>query len=112
MANENVPNTDNWDDFSGKWLKIELVKKFPALFIPVSVKSKFDDEENAHLIYTGEFDGKIKDWEPNKTNVEIIKNSKLLPKELIGKKVWFKQVMNFNPNLKKKVPALEIDKIE
>lgn len=90
-----------------------MIKTWPALFVPISVKANFDDEENAHLIYTGDIDGKKKAWEPNKTNQQIIQAANLTsPKALIGKKVYLKSVMNFNPQLKKKVPALEIERIE
>ena len=93
--------------------KAEMIKKFPALFIPISLKTYYDDDEKARLTYTGEIEGKKKDFEPNKTNIEIIRNSGIKsPSELIGKKIWFKSVMNFNPQLKKKVPSIEIDKIE
>lgn len=113
MTNEQQPNLDGWDDFLGKWVKPEMVKTWPALFIPINVKGTFDDDENAHIVYTGEFLGKKKQWEPNKTNIEILRNFNLSsPKALIGKKVYFKKVMNFNPQLKKKVPSLEIEKVE
>ena len=113
MSNGTQPNTENWEDFLGKFLKAEMVKTWPALFIPVSVKASFDEDDNAHIVYTGEFQGKKKDWEPNKTNIEILRSFGLTsPKALVGKKVYFKQVMNFNPILKKRVPSLEIEKVE
>jgi len=113
MSNDMQPNLDEWDDFLGKFVKAEMVKTWPALFIPISVRGNFDDDDNAHVIYTGEFLGKKKDWEPNKTNIEILRTAGLLsPRALIGKKVYFKKVMNFNPSIKKKVPSLEIEKVE
>lgn len=113
MVNEQ-PNLDSWEDFSGKFIKIEFITKWPALFIPISVRTEIDEEnESFRLIYTGEIQGRKKDWQPNKTNQQIMQQNGISsPKNLIGKKVWFKQVMNFNPQLKKKVPALEIEKIE
>ena len=90
-----------------------MVKTWPALFIPLTVKGTFDSEDNAHLVYTGDFQHKKKDWEPNVTNKQIMKDAGITsPRALIGKKIYFKQVMNFNPQLKKKVPSLEIEKIE
>lgn len=107
------PNLENWEDFLGKFLKVEMIKTWPGLFIPISVRGTFDAEENAHVIYTGEYDKKKKDWEPNKTNIQIIRDAGITsPRLLIGKKIYFKQVMNFNPSLKKKVPSLEIERIE
>ena len=113
MTNGQVPGLDNWEDFLGKWLKVEMVKTWPAIFIPISVKGTIDSEDNAHLVYTGEFDKKKKDWEPNKTNIQIMREAGITsPRALIGKKISFKQVMNFNPSIGKKVPSLEIEKIE
>jgi len=113
MTNEEKPNVENWDDFLGKWLKAEMVKTWPALFIPMSVKGTFDDDDNAHIVFTGEFEHKKKEWEPNKTNIDILRNLGLKsPKGLLGRKVYFKQVMNFNPQIKKKVPSLEIERVE
>jgi len=113
MNQETQPNLDSWDDFLGKFIKAEMVKTWPALFIPLSVRGNFDADDNSHVIYTGEFEHKKKDWEPNKTNIEILRNLGLpSPKALIGKKVYFKKVMNYNPTLKKKVPSFEIDKVE
>ena len=111
--NETQPDLDSWEDFSGKYLKVEHIKTWPALFIPISVKSNYDADDKPHLIYTGEYAGKKKDFEPNQTNKDIIKKAGILsPKAAIGKKFYFKQVMNFNPTLKKKVPSLEIERIE
>ena len=45
--NETQPDLDSWDDFSGKYLKVENIKSWPALFIPLSVKSMYDSEEKA-----------------------------------------------------------------
>lgn len=113
MTNNEQPNLESWDDFSGKFVKAEFIKTWPALFIPISVRANFDDEENPHIIYTGEIEKKKKDWEPNNTNKEILRSLGLpSPKALIGKKVYFKKVMNFNPTIKKRVPSIEIDRIE
>lgn len=113
MTRNETPNQETWEDFQGKFIKAEMIKKFPALFIPTSLKTYYDDEENARLTYTGEIEGKKKDFEPNKTNIEIIRNSGITsPSKLLGRKVFFKSVMNFNPQLKKKVPSIEIERIE
>ena len=90
-----------------------MIKTWPALFVPISVKGTADGENDVHLVYTGEVQGKKKDWEPNVTNKDIIRKAVPgSPKALIGKKIYFKEVQNFNPQLKKRVPSLEIEKIE
>ena len=113
MTNGTEPSLENWDDFLGKFLKHEHVKSWPAVFVVTAVKGSYNGDEKAHVIYSGEYLMKKKDWEPNKTNIDIIRGAGITsPRQLIGKKIYFKEVMNFNPNLKKKVPSLEIEKIE
>jgi len=113
MTNETQPSTTDWDDFSGKFLKAEIIKTWPAIFIPTSLKTSYDETMNAMLIYSGEIEGKLKDWQPNKTNITIMKELGVpSPEALIGKQVVFKKVMNFNPNTKKKVPSVEIELIK
>lgn len=111
--NGTQPNLEDWEDFLGNWFKAEFVKAWPAVTVFTSVTGTFDDRDNAHLIYDLQYAGKKLTWEPNKTNIQIIRDAGILsPKGLIGKKVSFKKVMNFNPQLKKKVPSVEIEKIE
>ena len=110
---DNKPNLDTWGDFLGQFLKADMVTDVTIPFIPVSVDSLYDDEEKARIIYTGEYDNKKKQWEPNKTNIDILRNMGLTsPSGLIGKKVFFRKTTNFNPQLKKKVPALEVERVE
>jgi len=111
MTNE--PDLESFEDFSGQFIKVEFITAFPVCFIPLQVRGEYDDKDKAQLIYTGEIQGKKKDWSVNKTNMQIIKDFGIKkPKELIGKKVWFKQVMNYSPAAQKKVPSLEIEKVE
>lgn len=110
---EKEPNLDSFEDFSGKFIKAEFIKVWPALFVPTAVRSYYDTEEKPHVQYTGEIEGKMKNWEPNKINMQIIRDAGIpSPVALIGRKVYFKQVMNMNPMSHKRVPSLEIEKIE
>ena len=111
--NQTEPDLNNWDDFHGKYLKVDHVKSWPAIVVPTIVHGEFDEEGGASLIYEVQYEGKKLKWQPNKTNIDIIKAARIpSPKALLGKKLYFKEVKNYNPQLKKKVPALEIDKIE
>jgi len=112
MTNEK-PSTDNWKDFSGDYLKADMIEQWPAIFIPTDVETSYDEDGKAQLVYTGEWEGKKKKYQPNKTNIDILKQMNVTsPKSLIGCKIYFKQCLNFNPALKKKVPGLEIEKID
>ena len=111
--NQTEPDLNNWNDFHGKFFKVDHVKSWPAIAVPTIVNGNFDEELEAQLTYEIQYDGKKLKWNPNKTNIGIIKAAGIpSPKALLGKKLYFKQVMNFNPQLKKKVPALELEKIE
>jgi len=107
------PDLDSFEDFSGKFIKPEFVKDWNSPFIPINAESYFDEDEKARITYTGQFEGKKRCWEPNKTNMQIMKDLGIAsPRALVGKKVFFRKVMNFSPVTKKKVPGLEIEKIE
>ena len=110
---ETQPNLDGWDDFLGNFFKAEMVKTWPALTIVTYVVGKFDEEDKAHIIYDLTYNNRKYKWEPNKSNIEIMRKLGVVsPRGLVGRKVYFKQVMNFNPTIKKKVPSVEIEKIE
>lgn len=111
---ENRPaNLDNWDDFLGKWLKAERVKTWPAVIVVTNIKGEFDADDEVSLILDIQYDQKKLKFQLNKTNIQIIRDAKLSsPRAIIGKKITLKQVMNFNPQIGKKVPSLEIEKIE
>ncbi|GAH55030.1 unnamed protein product, partial [marine sediment metagenome] len=67
----------------------------------------------ARIVFDVEYLARKYKWEPNQTNKVFIEKSGISsPKAVVGKKLFFKQVENFNPQLGKKVPSLEIDKIE
>jgi len=111
--NATQPNLENWDDFLGSWFKNDHVKSWPAETVVMNVKAEYDAEDNANLILELSYLGKKYKFQPNKTNIGIIREAGLAsPKDLENKKLTFKSVMNFNPQLKKKVPSLEIDSIK
>lgn len=111
--NGTQPDLENWDDFLGNWFKADHVKTWPAVAVVMNVKADFDEEDNGNLILNIVYNRKKLKFQLNKTNIGIIKDLKIpSPRALIGKKITFKQVMNFNPQIRKKVPSLEIEKIE
>ena len=113
MSNGNQPGLDSWIDYKGNYLKVEHIKTFPAIVVVTKVSSYFDDKEKARIVFDIEYLARKYKWEPNQTNIQIIEKSGIAsPNAVIGKKLIFKQVENFNPQLRKKVPSLEIEKIE
>lgn len=113
MEQNAQPGLENWDDFRGKWFRADFVKTYPAVVVFTTVKGEFDSEGDAHLIYELQFDGKKLKWEPNKTNIEIMKKLEIIsPRAIIGKKVTFVKIKVRNPQTKQMVDSLIIDKIE
>ena len=107
------PKTDDWSDFGGQYIKADVIVNWPAIYVPTSLETAFDAEGKAILTYTGELEGKKKLWQPNKTNIDLLKaNNIKAPSAAIGHKIFFKKVMNRNPATKQLVPGLEIEKIE
>jgi len=92
---------------------VDHIKTWPAVIVPVNVTADFDEEDNANLILDIQYEQKKLKFQLNKTNIGIIKELGIAsPRALIGKKITLKKVMNFNPQIRKKVPSLEIEKIE
>lgn len=113
MTNGTQPDTNSFDDFLGNWLKAEHIKNWPALIVVVNIKAEFNENDEANLILDVNYLTKKFKFQLNKTNINIVKDAGIKsPKDLVGKKITLKQVMNFNPQIKKKVPSLEIEKIE
>jgi len=111
--NGTQPSLDSWQDFKGNYLKVEHIKTWPAIVVVTKVDSYFDDKEKARIVFDIEYLARKFKWEPNQTNIGIMEVAKIpSPTAVIGKKIFLKQVMNFNPQLRRKVPSLEIEKIE
>lgn len=111
--NEQQPDLDNWNEFLGSWLKAEHISTFPATVFVNQVKAEYADDDEAQLILEISYSGKKYKFQPNKTNIGILREKGIKsPKELSGKSLIFKEVMNFNPSLKKKVPSLEIQDVK
>lgn len=105
------PNLDRWDDFSGEFIKTDLVK-FPFTIVPVSINSEYDEQMKPRLHIT--FSYNDRDWkmELNKTNQNFIRANNIVPKKIIGKKLTFSSIMVRNPSLNKQVPSFLLSKIE
>lgn len=104
-------NLDNWDDFiSGDFLKAINVDSDKDAFIVV--KMEFD-RESERLRATVERNGKSYLFDVNKTNAVFLKEAGIPnPKELVGKKLYFKKALVRNPQTNKEVEGLRISKVE
>ena len=102
---------DNWDGFLGSvWLSADDVKSENDEFICVKVEM---DEENQRPLIVVDRDEVSRKFSLNVTNANFVKNSGInSPKDLIGKKLYFRKSMAFSPKAKKDVETLRIAKVE
>jgi hypothetical protein len=106
--------TDSWDDFCGSnFLKVTHVINEQDAFLVLSADIFEDDDNPAKPRLSL---GKNKEeflFDLNVTNANFCKNAGIKsPKELIGKKMFFKKVLVNSPKTKKEVESLRICKIE
>lgn len=111
--NETTPKLENWSDFvnDGEYLKASEVKEFPLIVVPIHIYAQFD-EGKAKITIEVEYKGKKRKIGLNKTNQNFIKNSGLMPKDIIGKKFFFQKIRVNNPVTKTAVDSFELSKIE
>jgi hypothetical protein len=109
---EQKPNLDNWNDFCGDFLKIELVKEFPMIVVPVKVEAGFE-EGKAKLIIEFELMGRSWKMGLNKTNQDVLRKSGLVsPNAIVGKKLTFDKIKARNPTLNTMVDSFILVKVE
>ena len=103
---------ESWDGFLGSnFLSTDDVKSESDVF--VCVKVELDTENNRPMVVLE------KDEMHYKMSLNVT-NSKYLhedcniknPKELVGKKIYFRKTMAFSPTAKKDVQTLRIAKVE
>ena len=109
---EQKPNLDNWNDFAGDFLKVELIKEFPLIVVPTKVDAGFE-EGKAKLII--EFFYMNRNWKLglNKTNQDVLRKAGLVsPNAMVGKKLTFDKIKARNPTLGIMVDSLILVKVE
>lgn len=94
---ERQPSIDNWDDFSGEYLKVENVEKFPLEVVPVNVSAIFL-EGKPKLTMDFLFKERNRKMSLNRTNQDFIKRKGLAPKAIIGKKLVIDKCKVRNPS--------------
>jgi hypothetical protein len=112
MENETKGNElDNWNGFLGSnWLNVDDVKTEKDVFVCIKVEL---DAENQRPMLVLEKDKRSHKLSLNVTNANFVKDAGVdSPKDLIGKKFFFRKTMAFSPSAKKDVQALRIAKVE
>jgi len=111
MENETKQNLDNWDNFTGSnWLSVDDVKAETDAFACVKVEL---DAENIRPMLELQKDETTYKKSLNVTDANFVKDAGVkAPKDLIGKKIFFRKTMAFSPSAKKDVQTLRICKVE
>ena len=111
MGDEKQPDLDSWDDFAGDYIKAELVKEWPCVFVCVGVDATTEDGRNK-LIATIEYKGRSWKFDLNKTNQKFIRTKISAPKELAGVKITCDKIKVRNPTTQSMVDSLIITSLE
>jgi hypothetical protein len=107
-------NTESWDGFTGaNFLKASDVKDEKIGFAVTSVDVFTDDnKEQKPRLTLGSGDNEYR-FDLNVTNSNICKELGIKsPKNLLGKKIFFRKINVISPKTKKEVESLRISKIE
>ena len=110
---EEQKNVEGWDNYiSGNFLKHTDVPSEDTAFVVVS-NEEVDNRENKVVRLHLESNENKYIFDLNKTNAIFLKENGIKhPKDVVGKKLYFKIVMARNPTLNKEVESLRITKIE
>jgi len=112
MENEMKGNElDNWDNFTGSnWLSVDDVKAETDAFVCTKIEL---DAENIRPMLVLERNETAYKKSLNVTDANFVKDAGVKsPKDLVGKKLFFRKTMAFSPSAKKDVPTLRISKVE
>jgi len=101
-----------WDDFSGEYLKTDLIKEWPVTLVPVKIEGTSEDGV-VKLTMITEYNKRTWKLNLNKTNQNFIRGQGIpSPKALVGKKVTFEKIKVRNPQTNAQVDSFSICKIE
>ena len=107
---EKQTSVESWDGLLKNYLKADNLKESEEKLVCTEVNVEGTDME----LVVERNEGKEKFvFSLNVTNKVFLKNNEIsAPKEVIGKVLTFKKVLVMNPNTKKEVDSLRINKIE
>ena len=113
METQKENGMDSWDSYvSGNFLKVINVQNDSDAFVCIAIAEAEQDGVFKPRL-TLERKGSEWDFDLNKTNSQKCSELGILrPKDLIGKKIYFKKALARNPTTNKEVETLRIFKIE
>lgn len=106
-------NEMNWKDFTGsKFLKADEVDNENDAYAVIDI-TIHEEEDNKRLRLSLQREQKEWVFDLNKTNSSFIQNTGVPnPKDLVGKKIYFRKVLVNNPQTKSEVESLRVCKVE
>ena len=110
---EEQKSVGGWESYINNFLKADDVKSEEEAFACVNAEEvSFGNETSVRLHLERSPDKFLFDL--NKTNAVFLKDDCKIkhPKEIVGKKLYFTKVKVMNPQTKKEVDGLRINKLE
>jgi len=99
---------ENWNEHTGSnWLKSENVMDENQALVCVNVEVE-QEEEKKSLVLTLELEKKQYKFRLNVTNSNKCAEFVNMPKDLIGKELYFKKALVRNPNTNQEVESLRV----
>lgn len=111
---EDQGSLDSWDDYiSGNFLKAVNVDSPEDAFVVTEVSLTKDIDNTSQRVRLHlERNQQEFDFDLNKTNATKVKELGVsAPKDLIGKKIFFKKILTRNPKTQQEVEGLRVTKI-
>ena len=105
-------NIGGWDDYIKTFLKVENVTGRDQKFVIVGLDEDTRDLEQKKLILQLQNEQMTYYFQCNKTNATFLKNMVAIPRQLIGKAIYFDKMSVRNPQTNTMQPGLIIVKIE
>lgn len=104
---------ESWDAYvSGNFLKVVNVQSESEAFVCIAIEEAEQDEVKKPRLRL-ERNGNEWDFDLNKTNAQkCVELGVKQPKDLVGKKIYFRRALARNPQTNKEVDTLRVLKIE
>lgn len=107
-----TPSLDDWSEFAGAFLKVDLIKEFPFKCVCKDIGTEFGEDGKAKFWIVTEYKEKTFKLGLNATNIKTVQQSKFMPRELIGKVFTFDKIKVRNPSTNAMVDSFFLTNIE
>lgn len=109
---EEQKSVGEWDSYISNFLKASDVPSEDTPFVVISAEEVTNRDEKSIRLHLETSEIKYI-FDLNKTNAVFLKDNGIKhPKDVVGKKLYFKKVNVQNPQTKKEVEGLRITKID